>query len=194
MSEEIKYVPLFPQQLEHLNKGYEQFKTLLSTIDYELENAPKDEGPNPKNRPAGPEGYDAGMRDRRAKYLDTTRDRRIKSYRSAIEKNISSFDAKEQQAILSRYDFETSKNGFKNYSKQDLKEVKSVSKEDKASFDFMAANYFSRYQQPEIPEAHEKENIDAWSDRYSAMLEQYQGTSMEADIDKDIDDPEIEPQ
>ncbi|OCX51934.1 hypothetical protein BEL04_18200 [Mucilaginibacter sp. PPCGB 2223] len=191
MSEEIKYEPLFPKQLEHLNKDSEQFKTQISAIDHELENAPKDEGPNPKNRPPGPEGYDTGMRGRRAQYLDSTRERRIKTYRSAIEKNISPLDAKEQQIILSRYDFETSKNGFKNYSKQNLKEVKSVTKEDKASFDFMAASYFSKYQQPEIPEAHEKENIDTWSERYIDMLNSYRNEEINRDIEKEL---EIEPQ
>jgi len=190
MNEEIKYVPLFPKQLEHLNKSYEQFQLQITAIDYELGSAPKDEGPNPKNRPTGPEGYDTGMRDRRAKYLDATRDRRVKGYRSAIEKNISTLDDREQKTILSRYDFETSKNGFKNYSKQNLKEVKGVAKEDKASFDFMAASYFSKYQQPEIPEVGEKENIDTWSERYMSLLDDYRSQTAEIDPGKDYPEPE----
>jgi hypothetical protein len=192
MDKKVEYVPLFPKEFEHLNENYERFKGELNAVDYELENAPNDAGPVPKNRPTGPEGYDTSMRERRERYLEANREKRIKGYRSSIEKQIIKLDAKEQETILSRYDFETSKNGFKDYKKEDLKAAKSVYKEDKASFDYMAASHFNKYQQPEIAKAGEKENIERWSDHYMEMLDSYKCKSMELDSRKDVEAPEIE--
>jgi hypothetical protein len=56
----------------------------------------------------------------------------------------------------------------------------------------MAANYFNKYQQPEIAKAGEKENIEAWTDRYVGMIDAHKGKSTGIDTRKEIEAPEIE--
>lgn len=193
MNERKKYVPLFPKQFDFLNAKFQVFEEGIVAIDREVEEGKKDKGPVLTNLPIG-RGHtnNPEMRRRRINYLGATRDIRVKEFRKGISQELQSLDTKSQRTILDRYDFQISKNGFKDYSKQDLKTVKNIDKQDKASFDYMAARYFNKYQVMEIEKAGEKENIDQWSDRYMKLLDDYRSPASEIDLNKDGPEPEKE--
>ena len=179
MGRKQEYQPLFPEYLNHLNESYTKLQNRLAAIDYELENAPKDKGPIPAPAPPGMKMGNFEMRKDRAEFLEKMRDANVKGFKTFANKQIGYLSEKEQKTLNDRYDFETSKNGFKDYSKENLKDVRIVDKGDKISMDYMDAQYFSRYHVPEKVGAVEKQNIDQWSERFQNILDYYGEASTE---------------
>jgi len=191
MEDKKLYEPLFPKGFDYLNKNYRNFQQVLNAIDYELDNNLKDKGPNPKPAPSGELFISPELRQNRIEFLETTREKRVQGFKNRIQNQIDSFDDKQKHTINDRFDFETNRNGFKDYSIEDLKTVKDMPKEDKASFDFMAANYFEKYQVSDKSSiADEKENMEMWTDRYLNLLNDWEGHNNPSGIE-DVNDPEL---
>lgn len=187
-----EYKPLFPESFVSLNKSFESFKQSLTAIDHELDNSLVDRGLFPKLTPEGELYRDPELRQKRIDFLGRTREKRVQAFKSGIQRHIDGFDEKQKLNINDRFDFETSRNGFKDYSKEELKGVKKVPKEDKASFDYMAANYFDKYKQPDKSIADEKENMEVWTDRYLNLSHDYSNRVEGHNFDKDDIDLDLD--
>lgn len=191
MEDRKQYQPLFPKEYDYLNVRYEKFQQVLSAIDYELDSGMTDKGPHPAPKPEGHVYTDPELRERRRNFLEKTRELRVMSFKNGLEKDIRAMEQQQLDMIYDRFDFETSRNGFKNYSKDDLKAVQDVDKGDEVSFDYMAAQHFDQFAIYRGGNVTERENIEGWTDRYLNMLD-YRETL--DSIDRNMDMTEIEPE
>src|SRR4051812_7439239 len=113
MDDKKEFEPLFPKDLDFLNDRYSKFQQVLASIDCQIDNSLEDKGPNPAPAPNGLRQITPELRSRRIEFLESTREKRVQGFKRNTQKLMEGLENKQQRQINDRFDYETSRNGFK---------------------------------------------------------------------------------